>query len=275
MQMACHADRTGEFSQKRRCPPARDPYTGDMSELAKMIESASNTAVFTGAGVSTLSGIPDFRGPQGIYRHLDADRIFGLDQFRRDPGFYYEHARDFIYTLDQRSPAIVHTVCADLEAQGLISGVITQNIDMLHQRSGSRNVIELHGSPATHSCPGCGLQATFEQVAPEVRAGRLPTCGQCGGIFKPDITFFGEMLPVGALEGAFALAGSVDLMLVLGSSLVVQPAASVPLATLEAGGRLAIVNLGETPLDSRAAGRWVDLETEFLELARHFGLDSR
>ena len=246
-----------------------------MSELAEMIESAGSTAVFTGAGVSTLSGIPDFRGPQGIYRHLDADRIFGLDQFRRDPGFYYEHARDFIYTLDEHSPAIVHTVCADLEAKGLISGIITQNIDMLHQRAGSRNVIELHGSPATHSCPGCGLQTTFEQVVPEVRAGRLPTCSQCGGIFKPDITFFGEMLPAGALEKAFALAGSADLMLVLGSSLVVQPAASVPLVTLEAGGRLAIVNLGETPLDSRAACCQVDLETEFLELARHFGLDPR
>jgi len=246
-----------------------------MSELAKMIESAGSAAVFTGAGVSTLSGIPDFRGPQGIYRHLDADRIFGLDQFRREPRFYYEHARDFIYTLDQRSPAIVHTVCAGLESKGLIRGVITQNIDMLHQRSGSRNVIELHGSPAWHSCLRCGFQTTFELVVPAVRAGRLPTCEQCGGIFKPDITFFGEMLPAGALEKAFALAGSVELLLVLGSSLVVQPAASVPLATLEAGGRLAIVNLGKTPLDSRAAGLWDDLETEFLELARHFGLDSQ
>ncbi|MEN8005936.1 MAG: Sir2 family NAD-dependent protein deacetylase [Candidatus Krumholzibacteriota bacterium] len=246
-----------------------------MLKLVEMIESADSIAVFTGAGVSTLSGIPDFRGPQGIYRQLDADRIFGLDQFLRDPGYYYEHARDFIYNLDQRRPSIVHTVCAALESRGLIRGVATQNIDMLHQKAGSRNVIELHGSPARHSCLGCGHRIAFEQVVPEVRAGRLPVCDRCGGVFKPDITFFGEMLPAGALENAIALAGSVDLLLVLGSSLVVQPAASVPLATLETGGRLAIVNLGETPLDSRAAGRWEDLATEFLELARHFGLEPR
>lgn len=238
-----------------------------------MIAAAGSTAVFTGAGVSTLSGIPDFRGPQGIYRHLDADRIFGLDQFRSDPGFYYEHARDFIYNLDERIPSLVHTVCAELESRGLVRGLITQNIDMLHQRAGSRNVIELHGSPAWHSCLGCGLRNEFAQIAPVVRDGQLPKCDECGGVFKPDITFFGEMLPAGALEDAFALAGSVDLMLVLGSSLVVQPAASVPLATLETGGRLAIVNLGETPLDSRAAGRWDDLEAEFLALARHFETD--
>lgn len=246
-----------------------------MPELAKMIAKARSTAVFTGAGVSTLSGIPDFRGPKGIYRHLDADRIFGLDQFRSDPGFYYEHARDFIYSLDERRPSIVHTVCAELESRGLVRGVITQNIDMLHQGAGSKNVIELHGSPSRHSCLGCGIQTTFAEVVPVVREGRLPTCDECGGVLKPDITFFGEMLPEGALDDAFSLAGSVDLLLVLGSSLVVQPAASVPLATLENGGQLAIVNLGETPLDRRAVARWDDLEKEFLAVARYFGLDPR
>ncbi len=246
-----------------------------MSELAKLMENAESVAVFTGAGVSTLCGIPDFRGPQGIYKHVDPDRIFGLDQFRSDPGYYYEHARDFIYTFQDRQPGLVHTVCADLESTGLIRGVITQNIDMLHQRAGSRNVIELHGSPEIHTCLQCGWQTAFEVVAPVVQAGGLPRCDVCGGVVKPDITFFGEMLPAGALEEAFALAASVDLMLVLGSSLVVQPAASVPLATLETGGRLAIVNLGATPLDSHAEGCWDDLETEFLAVARHFGLDTK
>lgn len=245
-----------------------------MTELAIMIENAGSTAVFTGAGVSTLCGIPDFRGPQGIYRHLDADRIFGLEQFRTDPSFYYRHAKDFIYTFQDRQPGLVHDVCADLEKRGLVRGVITQNIDMLHQRAGSRNVIELHGSPATHSCLRCGWQTGFDQVVPVIKKGSLPTCDDCGAVVKPDVTFFGEMLPDGALEEAFALAGSVDLLLVLGSSLVVQPAASVPLATLETGGRLAIVNLGATPLDGRASGRWEDLETEFQALARHFAPDT-
>jgi len=254
--------------------PTGDPsgYTDSMSDLAHMIESAGEFAVFTGAGVSTLCGIPDFRGPEGIYRHLDADRIFGLDQFRLDPGFYYEHARDFIYTLDERSPGPVHRVCAALEDRGHCRGVITQNIDMLHQRAGSRRVIELHGSPMTHSCGQCGKGQTFAEVAPVVRRRELPRCLGCGRVLKPDITFFGEMLPPGALEDAFELAGSVDLLLVLGSSLVVQPAASVPLATLANGGRLAIVNMGVTPLDGHASGRWDDLDAEFRDLARHFSI---
>jgi len=244
-----------------------------MSELAKLIEKSGSITVFTGAGVSTLCGIPDFRGPEGIYRHLDADRIFALEQFRLDPGFFYEHTRDFIYTLQERRPGLVHTVCAHLETRGLVRGIITQNIDMLHQEAGSRNVIELHGSPANHTCIHCGWRTSFKEVAPVVKAGRLPCCDTCGAVVKPDITFFGEMLPTGVLEEAFDLAASVDLMLVLGSSLLVQPAASVPLATLESGGKLAIVNLGATPLDSHAVGRWEDLETEFLAVARYFGLN--
>jgi NAD-dependent deacetylase len=241
-----------------------------MSELAQMIDAAGSVAVFTGAGISTLSGVPDFRGPDGIYRQLDADRIFSLDEFRRDPAFYYESSRDFIYTLDQREPSVVHTVCARLEAAGKVAGVITQNIDMLHGRAGSRNLIELHGSPARHGCESCGWTTDFDQVAPAVLAGRLPCCDRCDAVVKPAITFFGEMLPAGALEKAYALAAAVDLILVLGSSLLVQPAASVPLATLRSGGRLAIVNQGATPLDDLAAARWTDLAAEFGHLARYY-----
>lgn len=242
-----------------------------MSKLAQMIDSAGSVAIFTGAGISTLSGVPDFRGPEGIYRKLDADRIFSLEEFRRDPAFYYESARDFIYTLDRRTPSVVHTVCARLEDTGKVAGVITQNIDMLHGRAGSRNLIELHGSPARHGCESCGWTTGFDHVAPLVLAGDLPTCDRCGGVLKPAITFFGEMLPPGALEAAYALAAAADLILVLGSSLVVQPAASVPLATLQGGGRLAIVNLGTTPLDDLAAGRWTDLAVEFGRLEQFFG----
>lgn len=247
-------------------------YNDAMSELAQMIEKAGSVAVFTGAGVSTLCGIPDFRGPDGIYRHPEAERIFSLDQFRRDPSLYYKHARDFIYSLGDRIPGIVHTVCAGLEKAGICHGVITQNIDMLHQRAGARKVIELHGTPERHTCHQCGLQTTFEKVAPIVRRGELPLCTSCETVVKPDITFFGEMLPPGALDEAFELAAGVDLILVLGSSLVVQPAASVPLATLENGGDLAIVNLGDTPLDPYASGRWDDLDSEFRALSRHFDL---
>ena len=133
----------------------------DPSDLAALLRDSSSTVVFTGAGVSTLSGIPDFRGPEGLYRTLDADRIFALDAFREDPSFFYTHARDFIYGMDQHEPSLVHRVCARWEEQGLIRGVVTQNIDMLHGRAGSRQVIELHGSPARHTCLDCGAGASF------------------------------------------------------------------------------------------------------------------
>lgn len=237
-----------------------------METLAELIADAPRCVAFTGAGVSTLCGIPDFRGPDGIAARLDADRIFDLAGFRRDPSYYYNHARDFIYTFGDRDPGPVHRVCARLEARGLLEAVITQNIDMLHQKAGSRRVVELHGSPANHSCPGCGAGRRFAEVAAEVQARRLPRCRRCAEALKPDITFFGEMLPPGALERAMALAASADLMLVLGSSLVVQPAASVPLATVRGGGRLAIVNRGPTPLDGLAGWRGEDLAREFGDL---------
>jgi NAD-dependent deacetylase len=244
-----------------------------MNALSRMIEESPRTAVFTGAGVSTLCGIPDFRGPEGLYRKMDGDRIFSLDEFDRDPSFYYRHAADFIYGMGEVAPGIVHTVCAELGRRGLVAGVVTQNIDMLHQKAGSPAVIEVHGSPITHTCRGCRARVSFEDVLPAARAGRVPYCEACGGVMKPDITFFGEMLPEGALEAAFELAASADLMLVLGSSLVVQPAASVPLATARAGGRLAVVNRDPTPLDDLAAYRGEDLAREFAALAAHFGVN--
>jgi NAD-dependent deacetylase len=234
-----------------------------MSELVELVRAADRLAVFSGAGISTLCGIPDFRGPDGIYQRLDADRIFSLEEFQADPAFYYTHARDFIYNLDEYQPGIVHRVCADLEQAGRLTGVITQNIDMLHQRAGSSRVIELHGSPASHSCSGCGNRAEFAQVAPVVKKGKLPRCEICRAVLKPDITFFGEMLPAGALDAAFELASQADLLLVLGSSLIVQPAASVPLATLAAGGQVAVVNRDPTSLDQRAVCCRQDLAEEF------------
>jgi len=245
-----------------------------MSELAHLIDQADRVAVFTGAGVSTLCGIPDFRGPDGIYQKMDGDRIFSIQQFEADPSFYYENAKDFIYGMGDHEPGIVHTVCAELGRRGKVTGIITQNIYMLHQRAASPERFEVQGSPIMHTCRQCRAQVSYEAVLPEARAGKVPHCEACGGVMKPDITFFGEMLPDGALEAAFQLAAEADLTLVLGSSLVVQPAASVPLATARAGGILAVVNLDPTPLDDLAAYRGTDLADEFGTLASHFGVQS-
>ena len=230
-----------------------------MQRLLDLLAQSTRAAIFTGAGVSTLSGIPDFRGPNGLYRQFDADKIFDIDYFRRDPAYFYRQARDFIYGLDGRQPNPVHTACARLERLGRVRGVITQNIDMLHQRAGSRVVHELHGSPALHHCLTCGVARRFDEVQRMLASAPVPLCPACGGVLKPDITFFGEMLPEAAFAAASVLAQEADLLLVLGTSLVVHPAASLPQLTLRAGGRLVIVNAGETPYDDKAELRYDDL----------------
>ncbi len=241
-----------------------------MTELIKMIENARYLTCFTGAGISTLSGIRDFRGADGLYNDYDADKIFDLAYFHKDPSYYYRHAREIVYTTDAIVPNVVHTTLATLEKRGLLKVVITQNIDILHQAAGSKNVIELHGSAAKHSCLTCHKSYSYAQVLEDIQADIVPKCPDCGGIIKPHITFFGESLPAGALERAIQHAQKSDLMLVLGSSLVVQPAASVPLYCLKNGGRLVMVNQGKTPFDSLFCLHFNDLQSVFEALALHF-----
>lgn len=235
-----------------------------MDKFRKLIAESNSCAAFTGAGVSTLSGISDFRGKNGIYkrRDIDAEKLFDLDYFLEEPSYYYSHSADFIYDIDSKEPGIVHIRLAELEKAGKLKTVITQNIDMLHQRAGSGDVIELHGSPLHHHCLSCRREYCFEYIAEIVKTGKVPSCS-CGGIIKPDIVFFGEGLSEIAVERAIETASSVDLLLVLGSSLVVHPAASIPLYTVRNGGKIVIVNDGETHLDDYAALRLNNLEETF------------
>jgi NAD-dependent deacetylase len=234
-----------------------------MDDLIAALRASRYTVVFTGAGVSTFSGIRDFRGRNGIYREFDANRIFALDVFREDPSYFYTHARDFIYNLHTKAPSLVHNVCARLESMGVVKSVITQNIDMLHQRAGSRRVIELHGSPETHHCLACHREYPYKDISERVHRSEVPCCEACGGSIKPDITFFGELLDEGSIMAARREAIRAELMLVLGSSLAVQPAASIPTLCVNLGGDLAIINDGETPFDWQASYRYTDLEACF------------
>jgi len=240
-----------------------------MEQLKKLLSESKYCVAFTGAGVSTLSGISDFRGKNGIYRRadIDADRLFSLPDFMRDPTYYYTHSADFIYDVDSKRPGPVHTGLARLEKLGVVKAIITQNIDMLHQRAGSRDVIEVHGSPALHHCLTCGKEYTFAEIAVQVKAGKVPYCDKCGGSIKPDIIFFGENLKASVIDRAIEESSRADLILVLGSTLVVQPAASLPLYTRQNGGKVVIVNDGETPLDDLAAARYTDLAEVFSALA--------
>ncbi len=235
--------------------------------LKDALENARCVAAMTGAGVSTLCGIPDFRGPQGLYKNPNAERIFDIDWFDRDPSIYYRGCRDLVYGLDRFEPGHVHLALKRLEDAGRLDGIITQNIDMLHQKAGSSNVYEVHGSPILHHCRRCGAEKTFSEIRAMIEDaggldaldhGYVPRCA-CGGAFKPDITFFGEPLPEEAFMRSQELAMRADVMLVLGTSLTVYPAAGIPRLTLQHGGKVFIVNAQPTSLDDLAVARLDDL----------------
>ncbi|MDR0502853.1 MAG: NAD-dependent deacetylase [Treponema sp.] len=246
----------------------------NIEKLFSMIQEAKHLVALTGAGVSTLSGIRDFRGKNGLYNDMDAEKIFSIDYFTQDPSFYYTHAGSFIYNLDEKEASIVHIVLGELEKKGYLKSLITQNIDLLHQKGGCKNVIEIHGSPEMHYCLRCsGVRVGFEEAAAQVRAGAMPKCPKCGRALKPAITFFGESLPADALREAVSEAQKADLMLILGTSLTVHPAASIPNYTLTRGGKIVIVNNMPTPLDGRAILHFDDLGAVFEELERLLNAD--
>ncbi|MDR3146989.1 MAG: NAD-dependent deacetylase, partial [Treponema sp.] len=176
-----------------------------IAALFKAITEAKHCVALTGAGVSTLSGIRDFRGKNGLYNDMDAEKIFDIGYFHEDPAFYYRHAGGFIYNLDEKEASVVHICLGKLEKRGFLKALITQNIDLLHQKGGSTHVIEVHGSPRVHYCLRCsGIRMGFEEAVAIVRAGELPRCPSCGAVLKPAITFFGESLPMEALQEATA-----------------------------------------------------------------------
>jgi NAD-dependent deacetylase len=192
------------------------------------------------------------------------ERAFHIEEFEQNPDSFYKLAGPMVYTVHEKTPSRVHTVLAAMEQAGLLKAVITQNIDGLHQKAGSRRVIELHGSPRIHYCLRCaGIRVPYETVAPLVAAGRLPLCPQCGRALKPAVTFYGEPLPLEAQRAAFEEAQSADLLLILGTGLQVNPAAELPHLTLARGGRLVIVNLSPTPLDAQATLRFTQLKEVF------------
>jgi NAD-dependent deacetylase len=208
----------------------------------------------TGAGISVPSGIPDFRSPQtGLWENVDPMEVAHIGVFRRDPARFWSFYGQRFAILDGKRPNGAHHALVELERRGLLSGVITQNIDGLHAAAGTREPIEVHGSIATASCLLCG--ASFPLVDVRARAEvdyhGIPRC-DCDAPLKPDVVLFGELLPEAAMERAQALAAGAALMLAVGSSLEVWPVAGLPEQTLANGGRLAIVTQGPTPYDREA-----------------------
>jgi len=209
--------------------------------------------VLTGAGVSVPSGIPDFRTPEtGLWAKVDPLEVAHIDIFERDPERFWSYYRPRFQSLGDKRPNAAHAAIAELERRGLVEAVITQNIDRLHRAAGSRDVIEVHGSIATSSCTSCGASFTLEQVESLFDPRGVALCAECSGPVKPDVVLFGELLPAAAMERAGSLAEEADLIVCVGTSLVVYPVAGLPQLTLEHGGRLALVTQGPTPYDGGA-----------------------
>ena len=216
--------------------------------LAELIGANQPCVALTGAGVSTESGIPDFRSADGIWSQYDPYEVASIDAFRRDPARVWEFYALRLGVLEDAEPNDAHLALARLEAAGRLDAVITQNVDGLHRAAGSRDVIEVHGSIGRAECTACGTEV------PDVRTLLpLPHCPRCGAVLKPGVVMFGELLPEAALERAIGLARSAALLLVIGSSLEVWPVAGLPEETLAHGGALAIVNREPTRYDARAA----------------------
>jgi NAD-dependent deacetylase len=231
----------------------RQVATREVERLAELLGQSRRAVALTGAGVSVPSGIPDFRTPEtGLWAKVDPMEVAHIDVFARDPERFWSYYRPRFSMLGDKEPNRAHAALAELERRDLIEGVITQNIDRLHRAAGSENVIEVHGSIETSSCTACGASFGLDAIEGLFDERGVARCAACGGAVKPDVVLFGEMLPAEAIDRATELAEAADLMLCVGSSLVVHPVASLPQVTLGRGGRLAIVSKGETPYDREA-----------------------
>jgi NAD-dependent deacetylase len=204
--------------------------------------------VLTGAGVSTESGIPDFRSDTGIWAEVDPFEVASIQAFRRDPERVWSFYRERIGLLRDAEPNAAHRAIAELERRGLVQAVITQNIDTLHSRAGSDDVVEVHGSIRSAQCLGCLWTEPAEAVLAQLETATTPSCPNCGEVLKPGVVMFGELLPPAAIERATHLVRGARLVLVVGSSLEVWPVAGLPLEAQA----FAIVNRGPTALDDQA-----------------------
>jgi NAD-dependent deacetylase len=224
-----------------------------VDRLAELVRWSGSVVALTGAGISVPSGIPDFRTPgTGLWEDVDPMEVAHISAFRRDPARFWSFYGERFATLEGKEPNGAHRALAELERRGLLDAVITQNVDRLHRKAGSRRLIEVHGSIDHASCQTCLARYPLAEVRARLAAdGRVPHC-DCGDALRPDVVLFGELLPEAAIDEAHALAAGADVLLCIGSSLEVYPVAGLPEVTLRAGGRVAIVTQGPTDFDRAA-----------------------
>ena len=228
-----------------------------IAEGARMIEQARKILVFTGAGLSTESGIPDFRSPGGVWEKYDPSDFY-FQKFLSDEGSrekYWKMSTEFYETMKDAAPNRAHLAIKAIEDKGKLLAVVTQNIDSLHHKAGTsrEKIIELHGTASSVSCLVCGKKYDRETIETWLKSGvEVPYCDSCSGILKPDTISFGQAMPVDKVEQAGNCSRECDLCIVLGSSLVVYPAASVPFDAVQNGAKLIIINREKTSIDPLA-----------------------
>ncbi|MCB8923074.1 MAG: NAD-dependent deacylase [Ardenticatenaceae bacterium] len=223
-----------------------------MAETVTLLRAANHAIALTGAGISTPSGIPDFRSPDsGIWSQTtDPMEVASIYAFKHWPQRFYDWLRPLATMILEAYPNAAHLALAKLEQRGLLKSIITQNIDLLHTKAGSQKVYEVHGHFRQVTCTSCFAQFPAEQYLPEfLETGEVPMCPMCGGILKPDVILYGEMLPISVLNQAQLQTRICDLMLVIGSSLEVAPVGDFPLLAKQSGAKVVMINLEETCLD--------------------------
>lgn len=225
-----------------------------LDEIASLLRYAQYAVAFTGAGISTPSGIPDFRSPDcGLWTQVDPMAVASIYGFRQNPRAFYDWVHPLALRTLEAQPNAAHIALADLEKAGYLRCVITQNIDMLHTRAGSKVVYELHGHLREATCTHCFKIYGAEVILPHfLQTREIPHCHDCGGVIKPNVILFGEELPYAQLAAAREAARRADVMLIIGSSLEVAPASELPVLALRNSARLVTINLEPTPLDSSA-----------------------
>jgi NAD-dependent protein deacetylase/lipoamidase len=221
---------------------------------ADILRSSKSAVVLTGAGISTASGIPDFRSTDGgLWQRYDPFEVASLTAFRHHPERFFEWMHSLALNIYGAQPNVAHFGLARLEQAGWLKTIISQNIDGLHQRAGSHHVIEIHGSLQTLTCVRCYTQYPSSQYLPTyLEQKQIPYCPGCGGVLKPDLVLFGEQLPARAWLAALQASQTCDMMLVIGSSLEVLPVAGLPMRALENGAHLIVINRNPTYIDVRA-----------------------
>jgi NAD-dependent deacetylase len=225
------------------------------ARLAELIRAAGSVVALTGAGISVPSGIPDFRTPgSGLWERVDPMEVAHIDAFHSDPERFWAFYAARFAALQDKQPNDAHRALVALQDAGMLDAVITQNIDMLHRKAGTRELIEVHGSIERCRCLQCPGYTTLARAGELLAAdeGGVPRCEGCGAPLKPDVVLFGELLPEPAMERARALCEGAEVLLCIGSSLEVYPVAGLPMLTLQGGGAVAIITQGETPLDALA-----------------------